>query len=154
MSTTQDIFWVRYEPRRALTRLLGLSPAAELAHRRLADSVWAGDGWPAADPLAAARLTRVPARSWPRVMAELRVAGWSCRRTSLYHPEVAAVISEAHATSKALRERGSRGGKASVQARQRAFSEGNPSSSQAQPRLNPSSTQYSTETEQYRSVKR
>ena len=63
---------MRYEPRWTLTRLLGLSPAAELARRRFADSAWAGNGWPAADPRNAAQLARVTVEAWSKLLTELR----------------------------------------------------------------------------------
>lgn len=135
MPTAPDIFWVRYEPRQSFHRLLGLSPAAELAHRRFSDFVWAGDGWPSADPAAAAGLARVSPRAWPRVLSELRRAGWSCRRTILYHPQVAAVHQEARAASRSCRARGAQGGRASWQARKQALAESQPGSTPASPRL-------------------
>jgi hypothetical protein len=108
MPKPQDIYWVRYEPRRALTWVLRCSKDAELAHRRFADSVWAGDGWPSSDPRSAAHLARVSAKAWPALLAELLVLGWRQRRRNLYHPGVASVLAEARSTYDFLQQRAAR----------------------------------------------
>ena len=112
MKQAQDIYWVRYEPRRWLTRLAGLSPEAELAHRRMADFVWAGEGWPSSDPQVAPQLAHVPPQSWPRVLAELRTLGWHTRGSTLFSRGVSNTLSEAHAYSRFLTTRGERAAKA------------------------------------------
>ena len=103
-STDPDVFWVRYDARLALVALEGLSPAADLAHRRFCDLVWAGRPWPPADPRAAARLAHATPRHWPDVLRKLARLGWQTSEGALVNPAVAAVLEEARAYLRQRRE--------------------------------------------------
>ena len=95
--TDPGLFWVRYEPRRALVSVMTLSPAAELAHRRFSDIVWATGQWPGANDSGPLELARVTPEQWPAVLRELRTAGWVTRNNRLMNPQVARVMTEARA---------------------------------------------------------
>jgi hypothetical protein len=107
--TRLELVWVRYNPRSALLSPLGLSPAAELAHRRLCDYIWSGATSPAPDFSKAGGLLRVPRESWESVMEELQSVGWRTRNGQLFNPAVASVLREARvalAAHKALSKAG------------------------------------------------
>ena len=94
-SPLPDLFWVRYQPRRVLLSLLGISPAAELAHHRLCALVWSGEPWPPAHPPAICALARIPPGEWDPAWEDLRRLGWSFRKNRLANPAVAGVIQQA-----------------------------------------------------------
>jgi hypothetical protein len=87
--------WVRYEPRRTLVSLAAVSAAAELAHRRLADVVWAEGEWPVNEPETLARLVRQDPSALPSLWKELQGLGWKSCGTFLHHDGVALVRREA-----------------------------------------------------------
>ena len=91
----EPTMWVRYEPRFHLADAALLSPAAELAHRRFADSVWATGRWPAADAPCAHELARVTLAEWPAIETELRNHGWRTRAGRLFHSGIHSVLVEA-----------------------------------------------------------
>ena len=97
--------WVRYNPRSAILLLLGVSPEAELAHRRLCDYVWGGAPWPAPDFAKTGELGRVPREAWERVLAELTSVGWRTRNGLLFHPDVDAIRAQAIAVYKSFQAR-------------------------------------------------
>jgi len=72
-----------------------VSPAAELAHRRLCDLVWAGGEWPANDVGSLAQLGRLPAAEAAGAAKELAKLGWRRSGRLLWHPAVAGVRREA-----------------------------------------------------------
>ena len=61
--------WVKYDPRAHSLETASVSPVAELAHRRLADSVWGTGRWPKAGAAALAALTRTTPRTVPACLA-------------------------------------------------------------------------------------
>jgi hypothetical protein len=103
------VAWVRYYPDQALLRAAGLSPRAELAHRRLADIAWSTGQFPSLSPGFIRAQLRCPAAAWPAVLEELLAAGWSHRRSRFWHPQVAATLSEAQRSLRASSQAGIRG---------------------------------------------
>ena len=93
--TGSDPVWVRYNPRSAMLLLMGLSPEAELAHRRLCDYIWGGGPWPSLDYCKAGELGRVPRKRWRSVLCELESMGWRTRNRRLFNPTVAALREDA-----------------------------------------------------------
>jgi len=93
--TGSELVWVRYNPRTAMLLLMGLSPEAELAHRRLSDYIWSGAPWPAPDFSIAGQLACVPADRWESVLQELARLGWRTRKGHLFNATVEAIRKEA-----------------------------------------------------------
>lgn len=91
----KNLAWVRYAPRDMLVAVSGISVAAELAHRRLADMVWAGGEWPVNEPENLARLVRQRPPALPAVLRELFAIGWKLDGEYLHHDAVAEVRREA-----------------------------------------------------------
>jgi hypothetical protein len=99
----RQLSWVRYAPRDWLLALAGVSAAAELAHRRLADMVWAVGEWPVNEPETLARLVRQDSTALPALLKELRSLGWRRAGSCLRNEAVAAVRREAVRTLLARR---------------------------------------------------
>src|SRR5512137_1190200 len=91
------VYFLRYEPRRALATAAGMTPWAELAHRRFCDLVWAGQPWPPSTPELAAQLARVPVPEWEHVMPQLGRAKWRVSKGQLVNSWVARQRQEAEA---------------------------------------------------------
>ena len=68
--------WVRYPLGAALFELLRVSPAAELAHRRMQDYYWQTGQWPSTRHYDAAALARVRPGRWKTLRMELQRLGW------------------------------------------------------------------------------
>ena len=110
---TERIDWVRYELGPELVALIALSPAAELAHRRLCEYYWQTGLWPSLTGSSAAALGRVTPKHWPRVLAELEQHGWIEDAGRLRHPNAEAV----RARSLAALNQARQAGRASAQRR-------------------------------------
>ena len=91
----EELAWVRYELGGALLALAEVSPAAELAHRRLAEHYWRRGVWPGVKSGQAPIVGRVPLRQWPDVERELKRLGWRQRGTKLFNPRTLHTRSEA-----------------------------------------------------------
>jgi hypothetical protein len=118
--------WVRYQPRQVLLGVLGLSPAAELAHRRLCDFAWSPPEHLPATPRELARLVRVPRARWPRIWLELRRVGWRIRKGRLANPAVSAIVAEARRHLAGYAARGSLGGTRTQEKRQSSLAADKP----------------------------
>ena len=105
--TSTELMWVRYAPRTMLINTTGLSFAAELAHRRLADFAWSEMPWLAPDSPAFLLATRLTRGDVAAVLIELKSAGWRIRNKTISHPGLQAVIDECRATQAAARARSS-----------------------------------------------
>ena len=104
--------WVRYEAKANLVRLMTASPAAELAHRRLADSVWSTGIWPEAAAKATQELSRALPEAWPTVLRELARLGWHTHGDCLLNHEVGHALAEAKAYKACRSQCGQSGAKA------------------------------------------
>ena len=93
--------WVRYEAKSNLVSLMALSLAAEVAHRRLPDSVWATGRWPVAAAAATQNIARATPKAWPAIFRELRTIGWHTHGARLVNHDVAGVLAEARASQAA-----------------------------------------------------
>ena len=91
---TTPVRYIRYDPSARFEEVRGLSPGAELAHRRLADLHLASGSWVAAARSGAA-FCRVPPRLWPAVLAELAQVGWRQRAGRLHNSRVHRARAEA-----------------------------------------------------------
>ena len=91
----KPVQWVKYEAGAVLFELVRVSPAAELAHRRLADYYWHTGQWPTEDRGSAAVLGRVSKARWPAIAAELAQLGWRTARGRICHSGVHRVRAEA-----------------------------------------------------------
>jgi hypothetical protein len=127
MAQPPSISWVKYHPQQVLVSLLGLSPRAELAHRRFCDLVWSSDQWPDSDERAAAQLARIPRSAWASVYSELRRVGWVRRGNFLTNRQVAQIRRDAQQLRRNAVSRGCAGGAASASARGPQVAEVNPS---------------------------
>jgi hypothetical protein len=116
----ETVRWIRYEPHEFMLAARTLSAAADLAHRRLADAVWATGIWPVATGAATWREARVTAKRWPSVLVELSAAGWRVHRGKLVNRRVLAVLSEARAALRQSKTAGARGGRLSAAVRREA----------------------------------
>lgn len=105
MTASPAIAWVKYSAQGALIRLLRVSPAAELAHRRFCDLVWTEGVWPDARGELAHSLARVPKEQWPAIFTELRVLGWRRKGPHLVNPAVARIRTAAEKARAAAVER-------------------------------------------------
>ena len=87
--------WVRYFPGSVLAAVVSVSPAAELAHRRLADYFWSNGRW--ADPTQHEDRTvaRATARQWPAIRKQLATLGWQVGDGVLINKSVLAARAEA-----------------------------------------------------------
>ena len=95
--------WVRYAPRDWLLAVANVSAAAELAHRRLADTVWAVGEWPVSEPEILARLVRQDSTALPALLKELRTLGWRRTGSVLRNEAVEEVRREAERCLRARR---------------------------------------------------
>ncbi|MCX6923915.1 MAG: hypothetical protein NT154_12015 [Verrucomicrobia bacterium] len=95
IAPTTHPFWVRYEPKGNLAELLDITAGAELAHRRLCDTVWATHRWPKVGDKSTIQVARCTAKRWPNVLQELRKLGWHNHRQRLLNHAVAATLNEA-----------------------------------------------------------
>jgi len=99
--------WVKYDPRRQIIETATVSRLAELAHRRLADSVWATGRWPKAGAASLVALARATPRECPGLLAELRSLGWHPRAGTLVHHGIQDVL-DAALTAQTLASRSGR----------------------------------------------
>ncbi len=104
-----SIFWVRYVPSQMLVETADMTPAAELAHRRLCDWVWARGLCPQTDPQALQEITRVDAAEWPRVFKALQAKGWRSTRGAWRHAGVLRPLQEAQCAHAVAVGRGRKG---------------------------------------------
>ena len=81
LGAAKGVPWVRYYPQDWLSKLASVAASSELAHRRLADLVWAGGEWPPSDPEILAQARRASPRpfppfskTWPSWAGSARVA--------------------------------------------------------------------------------
>ena len=95
MPPKTPVTWVKYEPRRALVACLGLSPGAELAHRRLSDHHWSTQRWTTQAGSQILELTRVSDRKLPVLLRELAAVGWHAQGQHLVNAEVGQIVAEA-----------------------------------------------------------
>jgi hypothetical protein len=86
-----------------------LSRQANLAHRQLADSVWATNEWPLIDDPATLMLARATPKQWPRILQELRRLGWHRHGRRLYNHDIAETLREAHSIQAVRRAAGKLG---------------------------------------------
>jgi hypothetical protein len=91
----KPVQWVKYEAGAVLLELVRVSPAAELAHRRLADYYWQTGQWPTEGRGSTAALCRVSKARWPAIVAELAQLGWRTTRGRICHSGVHRVRAEA-----------------------------------------------------------
>ncbi len=91
----EPVQWVRYYLGGALLQLTDVSPAAELAHRRISDFYWQTGVWPSLRRGNAASLARAHPARWPAILAELRSLGWQTRYGILAHDQVRAIRAQA-----------------------------------------------------------
>lgn len=98
--------WVKYDPCRIMVETAAVSPLAELAHRRLADTVWASGRWPKFDVPPLLPLIRVTSLQWPGVLIALRHIGWHLHRKTLHHHGVQEVLRAATTAQAAASESG------------------------------------------------
>ena len=88
-----------------MLELSGVSPEAELAHRRLSDWHWHTGEWPTTLRNSTAALCRVSPGLWAGVRAELRALGWRVRRGRITNHGVHQVRAEAVSALRTRRER-------------------------------------------------
>ena len=101
--------WVRYNCAAMLLDLVRVTPAAELAHRRLADFYWHTGEWPTTLRGIAAQLCRVPPVRWPSIQAELCGLGWTAARGRITHSGVHQVRAQAVAALRSAQCAGRKG---------------------------------------------
>lgn len=104
MGRIKKLVWVRYSARDWLAALSGVSPLAELAHRRLMDLVWAGGEWPVSEPQALARLARLKPPAFQKLLPELHSLGWHEQGGRWQNAAVGAVHREAAGSLAAKRQ--------------------------------------------------
>lgn len=109
LGVAKSVPWVRYYPQEWLTRLASVSPSAELAHRRLADLVWAGGEWPPSDPAMIGRLARCDPSAIAATVQDLGFLGWFSRGGRLQNAAVAGVRKDAVKALNARRTGGRNG---------------------------------------------
>ena len=102
----REVPWVRYSGSARMLELSGVSPEAELAHRRLSDWHWSTGEWPTTLRNSAAALCRVPPGLWASVQAELTALGWRVRDGRITNHEVHQVRAHAVSALKQARDAG------------------------------------------------
>ena len=114
MSNTRAItpFWVRYDAKMSFVQFNSVTYQAELAHRRLADSVWATGRWPVLSNPSTRLIARATSKAWPGIIRELRSIGWHSHGPRLMNHDVARVMEEARAYRDGLSAAGKSGAKA------------------------------------------
>jgi hypothetical protein len=103
------LFFVRYEAGAALTACVGLSPAAELAHRRLLDITWANGQPPLAHAHELAGIARCTLPQWLKIRPRLLAAGWHVHHGRFCHPTGQRVLADALAFLRSARTWGKAG---------------------------------------------
>jgi hypothetical protein len=112
MATKAPLSWVKYEPRRMMMRCLGLSPLAELAHRRLCDYYWSTRRWAPSDALALAEIIRCAPSNAQALLKELISGGWHEQEGAFAHPDAREILDEATTFQSRAAARGRKGAKA------------------------------------------
>ena len=87
--------WIKYNPRVWWSKLASVAVSSELAHRRLADMVWADGEWPSSDPKVLGRLVRNKPSALPIILKDLALLGWFSSGGRLQNAKVALVRREA-----------------------------------------------------------
>jgi len=105
----REVPWVRYSGSARMLELSGVSPEAELAHRRLSDWHWSTGEWPTTLRNSAAALCRVPPGLWASVQAELAALGWRVRGGRITHHGVHQVRADAVSALRSFQTRGRMG---------------------------------------------
>jgi hypothetical protein len=111
MPPKAPLSWVKYEPRRMMMCCLGLSPLAELAHRRLCDYYWSTRRWAPSDLAALAEIIRCAPGNAQALLKELVSGGWQEQAGSFVNPEVRDIMDEAaafHARATAKARKGAK----------------------------------------------
>ena len=103
---SDELFFVRYEPCRMLVAAMAMSPAVELAHRRLCDYYWSTGQFPLLGANGLRELFRCRSRAIEPVLKGLQKAGWTLVRGKLTHPMPAAVLANAETAHRQAIERG------------------------------------------------
>ena len=74
---------------------MDMTRGADLAHRKLADFIWAMDCAPRDRDAMLCQITHTPAEEWPAVKAELCEKGWRAAGGYLIHRRIIASLNEA-----------------------------------------------------------
>jgi hypothetical protein len=101
MRPKAEVTWTRHDARRTLIACMGLTGAAELAHRRLCDHFWSTRQWAPVETGCLAALVKNSRECVPGILQELATIGWRIKDDTLVNPEVKAILHEALAARSA-----------------------------------------------------